>query len=79
MIENTVKTSAKSFLIPHNPATLFKAHFKSVFPSPLKIENFEDQKPQAENMLCWLGDWLTRPDLGLAWCGCTSYSFLGLH
>lgn len=48
MMENTVKTSDKSLLIPHNPTTLFKAHFKRVFPSPLKTENFEDQKPQAE-------------------------------
>lgn len=47
-MENTVKPSAKSLLTPHNPTTLFKAHFKSVFPSPLKIENFEDQKPQVE-------------------------------
>lgn len=36
-MENTVKPSARSLLIPHNPTTLFKAHFKSVFPSLLKI------------------------------------------
>lgn len=28
-------------------------------------------------MVCWLGDQLTRPDLGLAWCGCTFLQFPG--
>lgn len=53
--------------------SLERAHFISIFPSPLKTEHLEEcKKPQAESVVHWLGDQLTRPDL--VW---PSYSFLG--
>lgn len=44
--------------------SLKRDHFISIFPSPLKTEHFKEcKKPKAENMVHWLGDQLTRPDL----------------